>query len=133
MTHQPTKSTFITLQRTLIACALLFYGAFANAAGWISILKNTPAETFQDQDLRLFLDTAKQVLEADTEAQTVTWSNPDTGAGGSFLVLGQSIAKDGSLCKRVLFSVYATKSPARKAIWTACKSAKGQWQLTKAG
>lgn len=132
MIHPFCKIAPSAWRNSLILCFLLGFSAISGAAGWVSILKGTPAEMFQAQDLRLFLDTAKEALDADGPAQTVRWSNPDTGAGGDFLVLGQSISSDGSLCKRVLFTVYASKRPAKKAIWTACKAADGSWKLVTA-
>ena len=132
MTHPSRSSRNIfrsAWQKSLFLCFLLSFSAFAGAAGWVSILKGTPAETFQDQDLRLFLDAAKQALGADELAQTVNWRNADTGAGGDFLVLKQSVAADGSLCKRVLFTVFSSKQPAKKATWTACKAGDGPWKL----
>ena len=127
---RPSRSLFRSAwQKPLVLCLLLSFSAIAGAAGWVSILKGTPAETFQDQDLRLFLDAAKQALGAEETAQTVKWSNPDTGAGGDFLVLKQSVAADGSLCKRVLFTVFSSRQPAKKATWTACKAGDGPWKL----
>jgi surface antigen len=120
--------------RRSIAIALLCAGPYAGAdAGWVALLKNTPAEKFQDDDIRMFLETARQVLEAPGPAETVSWANPETGAGGRFKVLGESVAKDGAPCKRLRFGVYASKAPEKSGTWTACKAADGRWKLVTAG
>jgi surface antigen len=103
------------------------------AAGWVAVLKNSPAEAFQDDDIRLFLDTAKSVLDAPGPPASVAWDNPQTGAGGHFLVIGESVARDGAACKRVRFGVYAKSRPEKSATWTACKDAQGRWRLATAG
>jgi surface antigen len=129
-TRRPNTASW---HRWLWLGALLAHSSLAGAAGWVAVLKNTPAEVFQADDLRLFLDTAKQVLEAPGPAQTVNWSNAATGAGGSFRVLSESVARDGGPCRRVRFSVYAPKRPAKTALWTACQIPTGQWKLATAG
>jgi|GEM_PF-1576816 len=132
MTHLIRKMSRSAWRNSFLLCFLASSSVIAGAAGWISILKGTPAETFQDQDLRLFLDTAKEALDADELLQSVRWSNPDTGAGGDFLVLNQSVGADGSLCKRVLFTVFASKQAAKRSTWTACKAGNGPWKLVTA-
>lgn len=119
--------------RRCLALALFYACPFAATAGWVGLLKNTPAEQFQDEDIRMFLDSAKQVLEAPGPAQTVSWANPGTGAGGRFKVLSESVAKDGAPCKRVRVGVYATKAPEKSATYTACKGPDGRWKLVSAG
>lgn len=117
----------------VLALVLSLCGSMVSAAGWVAILKDTPADKFQDEDLQMFLDTARQVLEAEDNSQPVDWANPDTGAGGSFKVLGRSKSAEGLDCKRVRFTVYATKRSPKSSTWTACRTAEGKWRLQGAG
>jgi surface antigen len=80
------------------ACAL----AAASAAGqnWVTLLKNTPAERFDDEDLRLFLDTARKVLDEAPDNQPVAWENPKTRSRGEITVV-RSFESKGRPCKEV--------------------------------
>ena len=81
------------------ACVLAAPGAAAQ--NWVTLLKNTPAESFDDEDLRLFLDTARKVLDGGTpENQPVTWENPKSRNRGEMTVL-RSFDSKGRACKEV--------------------------------
>jgi surface antigen len=71
--------------RALVLAALLLASAPASAQ-FVALLKNSPAELFDDMDLRIFLDTARRTLDEGAEGKTVGWKNPDTGHGGDFTV-----------------------------------------------
>ncbi len=120
-------------QRWSIAALLAAFGAAASAAGWIAVLKNTAAESFQEEDLRLFLDTAVKTLDSDGPRDTVDWSNAATGAGGSFRVVGDAPAREGMPCRRLQVTVYAPKYSKSTSTWTMCKSAEGRWRLASVG
>jgi len=117
------------LPRTLIAAALLGLGSSAMAAGWVKILKNTLAEAFEDEDLCMFMESARQTLDAEGEPQLVKWSNSTTGAGGSFKVLKQMSAKSGAACKRVHLTIYAKSRAEKGAAATAGQTADKRWLL----
>jgi len=119
--------------RPLAAALLMCASPWVLAAGWVAVLKNTPAEAFQDDDLQLFLSTARQVLETDVAAPPATWSNAATGAGGNFRVLGRSVNHDGWPCKRVRIGVYAKERSEKTAVWAACKNPARQGRLVGAG
>lgn len=59
----------------------------AAAQGWIGLLKNTPAEQFDDEDLRLFMDASRRALDETPERGTVSWENPATKSRGEVTVL----------------------------------------------
>jgi hypothetical protein len=126
------------MKRSLNTWPLLLglFGLFAvntaQAAGWVAVLKNTPAEVFDDEDLQMFLAAAGKVLNAESPAEPLSWSNPATGAAGRFKELGHSQSKDGQPCKRMQFWVSAKARSETSAIWTACKTTQGRWVLTAA-
>jgi surface antigen len=101
----------------------------AHANGWVALLKNTPAERFDDEDIVMFIAAAKTALDAQGEPQPVTWANPATGSGGSFTELGRSVAKDGSPCKRMRVAIYAKQRSEKAATRSACKGADGRWRF----
>jgi hypothetical protein len=119
--------------RLLLIGAFLTASSCAFGAGWISILKDTPAERFDDEDLQMFLAAARTALNAEGPPKPVPWSNPATGSGGSFLELSHSTGAAGAPCKRLKISTYAKKYSERSANYTLCKSAQGKWQFVAAG
>ncbi len=72
----------------------------ALAQNWIGLLKNTPAERFDEEDLRLFLDMGRKALNETPDNQPLTWENPKTRAGGEITVL-RSFESKGRPCKEV--------------------------------
>jgi surface antigen len=81
------------------ACVLAAPGAAAQ--NWVALLKNTPAEYFDDEDLRLFLDTARKVLDGGApENQPVAWENPKSRNRGEMTVL-RNFESKGRSCKEV--------------------------------
>jgi len=72
--------------KALAAVALALVSTAASAQ-FVALLKNSPAELFDDMDLRIFLDTARRALDEGAENQAMAWKNPDTGHGGDMTVL----------------------------------------------
>jgi surface antigen len=50
------------------------------------VLKNTPAENFDDEDLRLFMATSVKALNGPPDQGTVSWQNPATKSHGDVTV-----------------------------------------------
>ena len=120
--------------RGLAVATLVLACMPAAAAGWIGLLSKTAAEKFQDEDLRMFLEAARDTLNAEGPPKTVEWSNPKNQTGGSFLVVGDSV-RNGMPCRRLRFSTYAPgypNPPKTSTTWTACKNAEGKWKLADA-
>ena len=117
---------------SIVVAAALAPAAQVHGAGWVQVLKDTPAEHFDDEDIKMFVDAAKAALEAEGEPKPTSWSNPATGSGGTFTEVKKTTAKDGSPCKRVRFSVYARKRSEKFATWTACKDGSGRWRVVSA-
>jgi surface antigen len=113
----------------MLLAATLATPVYAN--GWIALLKNTPAERFDDEDIGMFVAAAKTALDAEGEPKPVAWSNPATGSGGSFTELDKSVAKDGSPCKRLRITTYAKGRSEKAATWSACKGSDGRWRFGK--
>ena len=112
----------------LAALALLPVIEAARAAGWVTLLKNTPAEEFDDEDIRQFLSAAKRALDADGPPEEVQWSNPASGAGGRFKELSRSTDAAGRPCKQLRFGIYSKKQSEKSTTWTLCRE-EGRWRL----
>ena len=99
------------------------------ALNWVPLLKNSPAERFDEEDLHLFLNTARKAVNETPDNQTVGWENPDTKHHGDFTIL-KSFQKDGRSCKQVQVR---TEADGRKAtsVVDACQ-VDGKWRLVGA-
>jgi hypothetical protein len=71
----------------IVAAWLLIMGVPAAAQNWIGLLKNTPAEHFNEEDLKLFLDASRKALTDTPAGETVKWQNPVSGSGGELKVV----------------------------------------------
>ena len=82
----------------ILVTAFALSASPAFAVNWISVLKNTPAERFDEEDIRLFLEAARKTLNDTPDNQSVTWQNPSTKAGGELTIL-KSYESKGQPCK----------------------------------
>ena len=48
--------------RALLLVALVEQARWSLAQNWVGLLKNTPAERFDEEDLRIFMDTGRKAL-----------------------------------------------------------------------
>lgn len=80
----------------------VFIGVMSGAASaqFVGLLKGSPAELFDDVDLRLFVETANKTLETKAGEAPLAWQNPQTGHRGDFTVLREFESK-GRDCKQV--------------------------------
>ena len=90
------------MQTYLAIAAFILAGAAspALAQNWVGLLKNTPAEQFDEDDLRIFMDAGRKALNEAPDKQSVTWENPKTRARGEITVL-RSFESKGRPCKEV--------------------------------
>jgi surface antigen len=121
------------LRRTVAALAVVAASPLASAAGWVALLHSSPAVDYNEEDLRLFLESAKAALDAPDPPQTVDWSNAATGANGRFLVLGPAKVKNFEQCKRVRSTMNSKKQKGYPSVWTACKDPSGRWGVVSMG
>ena len=111
----------------LLAALLLLAAATpAMALNWVPLMKNTAFERFDEDDLEMFLQTARKTLNGAPDKQTVSWENPDTNAGGDFTIL-KTFQEDGRTCKQVQVRTHASGRKGN-AIVSACQVDK-KWKL----
>ena len=73
--------------RALLLIALVAASPMVAAQNWVGLLKNTPAERFDEEDLRIFMDTGRKALAEAADNETVKWENPKTRARGEITVV----------------------------------------------
>ena len=101
----------------------------AAAQNWVGLLKNTPAERFDEDDLRIFMDAGRKALNDTPDNQTVTWENPHTKARGEITVL-RSFESKSLPCKEVRLHNEAQGRKGDSKI-SLCK-VEGKWRLLSA-
>jgi len=115
--------------KVLVAIALALASSAATAQNWIGLLKNTPAERFDKEDVRIFVATSDKALDETPDGQTLSWENPKTQHHGQITVL-RSFESKGRSCKdlRVRNEADGRKGD-NKLSW--CK-VDGKWRLLSA-
>jgi len=107
----------------LVACLLALPAAAAEFEG---LLKGSPAELFDQADLRLFVDTAYKTLDQGVEKQPVLWQNEQSGHRGDMTVLKRFDSKGRNCAQlRVRNEAQGRKSEMRHNL---C-SIDGKWRL----
>jgi hypothetical protein len=96
--------------------------------GWVVVLKNSPAEEFNDEDIEQFLQNAIKVLNAETPPGEVAWSNVASGSGGHFKELARSVDKAGRPCRRLRLGVYSKQKAETFSTWMICRAEDGRWR-----
>ena len=119
----------IVIPALAIAAALGLASPPAAAQAWIGLLKNTPAERFDEDDLRLFLEHARKALNEAPDNQPVSWENPKTRARGEITVL-RSFESKGRPCKEVRVRNEAQGRKGDNKL-NLCK-VEGKWRLLSA-
>jgi surface antigen len=122
------------LSRVLLALAIIAAPPLAWCfSGWEQMLSEGPGEHFNDEDVRLLRDAFRKTVEAPGPAQQTEWRNPETGSGGTMLVVGERAEKGFDACRRVRVALYSKKRQGKPFVWTACKDQAGAWRLVSAG
>jgi len=76
----------LLLRALPLAAALLLAGAPASAQNWLGLMRNTPAERFNDEDVRLFNESLDKALGDTPVGQSVPWANPKSENRGEIKV-----------------------------------------------
>jgi len=86
--------------RILVLILLTLAASPALAQSWRGMLKNTPAEKFQDEDWAVFLKQVYKTLDEAPENQPVTWERAETRRHGVLTVLSSYESK-GRRCREL--------------------------------
>ena len=98
----------------------------AAAQNWIGLLKNTPAENFNEEDLKLFLEASRKALNETPVGGTEKWQNPVTGSGGELKVVKLFTWQDNP-CRQIRVSNYTVDRKGSNTL-NLCQVG-GKWKL----
>lgn len=110
----------------IVAALLAAMGMPAAAQNWIGLLKNTPAENFTEEDLKLFLDASRKALNEMPAGTSEKWQNPVTGSGGELKVLKLFTWQDHP-CRQINVANHTTDRKANNTL-NLCQVS-GKWRL----
>jgi surface antigen len=110
----------------IVAAWLLVMCVPAAAQNWIGLLKNTPAEHFNEEDLKLFLDASRKALNDAPAGETVKWQNPVSGSGGELKVVKLFTWHDYP-CRQIRVSSYTVDRKGSNTL-NLCQVT-GKWKL----
>ena len=79
-------STHASRVRAAALTLILCVAAAPALSQWVGVLKNTPAERFDEEDMRLFLEAARKAVNELPVNETARWENPATGSRGDLTV-----------------------------------------------
>ena len=108
-----------------IALSMLLLSPGLSTAVDLFFLKNLPVDWMTREDAQMMWASVQQALEESEDQATLTWENPETGAGGELTPVG-SYTKNEMPCRRMQILNRAGKDEAR---WTFgfCKDAQRGW------
>jgi surface antigen len=114
------------IRTSIAALALAAAVAPAHAQTWSALLKDTPAEKFNDEDMRLFNEASGKALNDAAVGETVRWENPATRSRGDLTLLKVFNWKD-QPCRQIRIH---NEARGRKATNTLnlCRMA-DQWRM----
>jgi surface antigen len=115
--------------RALLFTMMILVSPALMAQNWVALLKNGPAERFDEEDLRIFLEASRKVLAESKDNESVKWENPKSRARGELTVL-RTFEWKSNPCKEV--KVY-NEAQGRKGTNTfgMCQ-VEGKWRLLSA-
>ena len=115
--------------RILVLALLALAASSALAQSWRSMMRNTPAERFQDEDWAVFLKQAYKTLDEAPENQPVKWERAETRRRGELTVL-RSYESKGRRCRELRVQ---NEGDGRKSdnTFNLC-SVDGKWRLVAA-
>lgn len=115
----------------MLACFYALGISFpAYAVNWVPLLKNTPAERFNEDDMLMFLNAAKKAINETPDGETVSWENPETKAHGS-IKIEKTGTRNGQTCKSVRIANEAGNRKGNQLL-DICQGKDGKWGFAPA-
>ncbi|MGD8934917.1 MAG: RT0821/Lpp0805 family surface protein [Thiogranum sp.] len=90
-------------------------------------LKDTPAESFTEEDWQLLQHTVDQALNHSARGDRLTWENPASGNSGSVTNIGPS-DRDGRKCIRLGIH-NETERLSGNSVASFCRQDDGSWKM----
>jgi surface antigen len=119
--------------RSVTALCLFITLLPAASHAWVSPIPSSRIETgLNDADRRAMSAAAARLYQKDTvtNGATDTWSNPQSGNGGSVTVV-QSFTKSEMPCRKVRYDVHLrSRRGMRSYTVNWCKTATGDWKIS---
>lgn len=100
----------------------------ADAINWFLPEEDAPIAAFSDQEIDKMLENFNQAMNSAKDGETLSWSNDQSGHGGSTTVL-ETLADDQRDCRRAKVENYTAEKKAHLE-FLFCRAEDGSWQVT---
>lgn len=107
----------------------LWKGAPEDATGSIKKTAPTLSGALDAEDTRRAVAALSTALDPQGSGASVNWDNPQTGAKGSFIPVGQAYPLEGKICRAFLADL-AVSETQEKLQGAACREKTSEWALT---
>lgn len=109
---------------------LLALGAPAFAGqGWVTALRGSVVQDFNDEELRQMLGAIRRQLDAPLPAAPLDWNSPDSGAGVHIEVSGSPRIAGFENCRSLRLAAHSKKRKGETVAFTACQVPGGNWKV----
>jgi surface antigen len=109
-----------------VACALLTMSSLAAFGANTGFLNDTAIAALTEDDRKIQVETAVNVLESSAEKSAKDWTNPATGSSGRVESSGNFKSEDGLHCRKMKLFTRA-KGIESQFAFPVCKKPSGEW------
>jgi len=100
----------------------------APAQGNLGFLRNTPLQSFNEQDRALLREAMAEVLNSSDPTASRTWKNDATGSGGTIQSLARFDTPDGRECRQLHMQNRRTRGESDALTMSVCRDDDGEWR-----
>ena len=112
----------------VIACVMIALATSAPAQGNLGFLRNTPLQSFNEQDRALLREAMAEVLNSSDPTASRTWKNDATGSGGTIQSLARFDTADGRECRQLHMQNRRTRGESDALTMSVCRDDNGEWR-----
>ncbi|MBX5461495.1 MAG: hypothetical protein IRZ28_10455 [Steroidobacteraceae bacterium] len=112
----------------LAACVVIALAPGAFGQGNLGFLRNTPLQSFNEQDRALLREAMADVLNSSEPTASRTWKNDATGSGGTIQSLARFDNADGRECRQLQMQNRGSRGESNALTMSVCRDDKGEWR-----
>jgi surface antigen len=120
-----------TAVRVVALACFVAWSAPAAAASMAGALRGSPFQFFTEEDTRVFIDTARALVDEEKPGDGKRWANEASGAWGTMAVT-RSFRRSGAPCREIRGENTArARTEAFRLV--VCRNPQGEWKIASSG